>query len=122
MKSADLVIKGYARQCDGVWIAVCLDFGLAAQGDTLELAMASLHDQIGEYVYDVLAGDDKEHAAHLLTARKAPLSQWMTYYKLRVFRRLFLIFSGSLLKDGVAKIFNGPLPLPLALPNHHHVT
>jgi hypothetical protein len=58
---------------------VCLDFNLAAQGDSFEEAKSKLEAMIADYVYDALAGEDKPYAAQLL-ARRAPLSFWLKYY------------------------------------------
>lgn len=60
-----------AWQEQGLWVAACIDFALAAQGSTLEDAKASLHEQISAYVNEA-TGIDAEHAETLLM-RQAPL-------------------------------------------------
>ena len=109
MKSIDLVIRGYAKREDDVWVAVCLDYGLASQGDSAEEAMEKLMYQIHEYVYDAVVGDDKEFVKQLLT-RRAPLSQWLTYYS---YKALFKI---RRVQAEFTQLFYRPLPIPLAPP------
>lgn len=106
-----LILRGFAEQKEGQWQAFCLDLCLAAQDDTLEGAHQKLIDMICEYVYDATVGEDKEHAAQLLT-RKAPFEQWLKYY-----RYLFLSKIGAF-KDHTRKLLSDPLPLaPIC---HHH--
>jgi len=94
-----------ARQDGGVWVASCLDLDLAAQGDTLEDAKASLEAMISEYVFDAVAGEDRAHADQLLR-RKAPLSEWAVYYFIKAFNRL----RGA--KDGLKRaLFTEAMPL-----------
>jgi len=75
----NLILRAYATKKDGLWVAVCIDLCLAAQGDTLEEAKEKLHSQIVDYVYDACVGEDKAYVEQLLK-RKAPLSQRLTYY------------------------------------------
>ena len=110
VKPIDLVFKGYAVREDGVWVAVCLDFCLAAQADTVEEAMEKLMLQIAEYVYDAVAGEDRDQGDYLLHRRKAPLAYWVTYYRLR------LLHAIRLLGNEAARLLDGPLPLRLARP------
>ncbi len=79
MNPTDLIVKCYAEQEGGCWVAVCLNFNLAAQDDSFEGSKAKLEGMIAEYVYDALAGEDKLYAAQLLS-RRAPLSSWLKYY------------------------------------------
>lgn len=110
MKPVNLILRGYAKREDnGLWYAVCLDFCLASQGNSLEETMENLHLQIREYVYDAVSGEDKEHIEYLFS-RSAPLSQWATYYGLRILHKLHVM------KNGFTKLFLEPLPLPLAAP------
>lgn len=69
----------------GQWVAACIDFTLAAQGDTLEQARDRLHAQIGSYVTEAV-GIDAEHAEQLLT-RRAPLLDRMRFAFWRVVSR-----------------------------------
>lgn len=79
MNPKQLIVKCYAEQEDDCWVALCLNFNLAAQGDTFEEAKTKLEAMIAEYVYDALAGEDKPYAAQLLS-RSAPFSSWLRYY------------------------------------------
>ncbi len=86
MNPKQLIIKCYAKQEEGFWIAVCLDFCLATQGDSLEDAKRKLEEQISFYVTEAL--QDKEYGSQLLS-RRAPLSSWLEYYLIRVTNILF---------------------------------
>lgn len=88
MKPNDLVLRCYAEKEHDVWIAVCLDFCLAAQGDSFVEVKTKLEAQIADYVHDALVGDDKAFAHQLLT-RKAPLQFWARYYWLKLKTSLF---------------------------------
>lgn len=78
MNPKQLIVKCYAEQEGEYWVAVCLNFNLAAQGDSFEEVKAKLEAMISEYVYDALEGEDKPYAAQLLS-RTAPLSLWIRY-------------------------------------------
>jgi hypothetical protein len=91
MNPSQLILKCYAEQEEGVWVAVCLDFNLAAQGDSFDEVKKKLESMIEEYVYDALVGEDRAYAGQLLT-RRAPLSSWVRYYLLKI---KHTIFSGT---------------------------
>jgi hypothetical protein len=101
MNPKELIVKCYSEQ-DGVcWVAVCLDFNLAAQGDTFEEVKGKLEAMIAEYVYDALAGEDKHYAAQLLL-RRAPLFFWLKYYFIKLKIAVF---------HSTEHIFNETMPL-----------
>lgn len=77
MTPVDLTVRCMARREGDVWVAVCLDFALAAQGKTLQLARKRLHEQILMYVSEAVSVD-AVHASELL-ARKAPLRDRLAY-------------------------------------------
>ncbi len=77
MHPEDLIVRCMARREGDVFIAVCLDLTLAAQGATLSEAREKLHAQIESYVRDAFTVDRK-HAVALLT-RKAPLLHRIQY-------------------------------------------
>ena len=99
MSPKDLIVKCYAEQDGGCWVAVCLNFNLAAQGDSFEEAKSKLEAMIVEYVYDALAGVDKPYASQLLS-RQAPISFWLRYYfiklKIAVFHSAEHIFEETM--------------------------
>ncbi len=66
----------------GQWVAMSLEFGLAAQSDTEDDAKQKLIAQIQEYLEDAV-GIHKEHQAMLLK-RKAPFSIYLSYYWLLI--------------------------------------
>jgi len=82
MNPKQLIIKCYAEHENGVWVALCLDFNLAAQSDSFEDAKVKLEAMIKEYVYDALVGEDQIYASQLLS-RRAPLSAWLKYYVMK---------------------------------------
>ncbi len=83
MRPNELILRCYAERDGALWVAVCLDLSLAAQGDSYEEARQKLDAQIHEYVHDALAGQDRAHALQLMTRRKAPFSEWARYYVLK---------------------------------------
>ncbi|MGD0960468.1 MAG: DUF1902 domain-containing protein [Methylomonas sp.] len=101
MNPKQLIVKCYAEQEGDYWIALCLDFNLAAQGETFEEVKFKLEAMIAEYVYDALAGIDKPYAAQLLS-RRAPFSSWFKYYIIR--------FKVALLHN-TARVFDEIMPL-----------
>jgi hypothetical protein len=105
VKPNQLILRCYAEQLhDGQWQAFCLDLTLAAQGDSFRDVHQKLAAMIKEYVFDALAGADKEFAFSLLK-RRAPAKYWVKFYSL-VFRHRL-----GLLKNGVARLFCPPIPL-----------
>jgi predicted RNase H-like HicB family nuclease len=80
MRQSQWELRCYAEcQAPSVWVATCLDFDLAAQGETFEDARCRLDAMINEYVEDALTGEDRDHAQSLLN-RRAPLRYWLRYY------------------------------------------
>jgi predicted RNase H-like HicB family nuclease len=79
MRPKELIIKCYAEREEDVWVALCLDFNIAAQGDSFEEVKTKLESMIFEYVHDALEGEDKRYANQLLT-RRAPFWAWARYY------------------------------------------
>lgn len=101
MTPQELIIKCYAEKQHDCWVAVCLDFTLAAQGDSYDEVKTKLEAMITEYVYDALVGEDKQYASQLLS-RTAPLSSWVKYY---------LILIKNVLFHGDGRTFAETMPL-----------
>jgi hypothetical protein len=101
MTPKQLIVKCYAEQEAYCWVAVCLDFNLAAQGDAFEEVKAKLEAMIAEYVFDALACEDKPYAAQLLS-RRAPLSSWLKYYLIKL--KITLL-------HGAGHVFDETMPL-----------
>lgn len=79
MKKA-VTLYCYARQeGPGLWVALCLNFDLAAQGETFDEAKARLDAMIDAYVEEALSGADQDHADALLS-RRAPWHHWLRYW------------------------------------------
>jgi predicted RNase H-like HicB family nuclease len=89
VKPTDLVLRCYAEKAGDQWQAFCLDFCLAAQGDTLSEAKEKLESMIAEYVYDALAGEDRDFGPQLLSRRAlcANMSETLRHCKISVGRR-----------------------------------
>ncbi|MFI8479622.1 hypothetical protein ACIGCM_03535 [Pseudomonas sp. NPDC078700] len=77
MSNNPFVLRCYAEKKNGLWIAACPQFTLAAQGESFEEAKGKLESQIKSYVVEALTVD-KAHAAELLS-RKAPLAVRLRY-------------------------------------------
>lgn len=105
MKAQKLVLHCFAEKAEDQWSAVCLDFTLAAQADTFEEARKKLHQMICEYVYDAVAGEDKQYRDQLLK-RRAPLRDWIRFYFYKS------LFHYGAMKDELRRIFVEPMPNP----------
>lgn len=101
MTPKQLIVKCYAEQEGHDWVAVCLDFNLAAQGDSFEEVKIKLESMINDYVYDALVGEDRRYAAQLLS-RRAPLSLWIKYGFIKLKITLW---------HGAGKVFDEVMPL-----------
>jgi hypothetical protein len=84
------------------WVGVCLEFNLAAQGDSFAEVRHRLDAQIATYLREALAGPDREHAGYLLR-RRAPLRYWLRYWLAGLAHRLHLRTR--------AQDYESPLPL-----------
>ena len=105
MKPVQLFLRCYAEQLsDGQWQAFCLDLTLAAQGDSYQDVRRKLNDMAKEYVFDALAGADKEFAFSLL-CRRAPFKYWAKFYFLVLLHKLGMV------RDGMNRLFCPPMPL-----------
>lgn len=104
MKPSDLLLRCYANKEGDQWQAFCIDFGLAAQGDSFQEVKAKLDGMIAEYLYDALVGEDKAYANQLLK-RKAPLKQIATYYYYMAMHRI------GVFKDELHMLFKTAIPL-----------
>ena len=109
MRTRNLILRGFVERKGDVWQAFCLELSLAAQGETLEEAKEKLNEQIKEYIFDALAGEDKAHADYLLT-RSAPASLWAKYYCIWLACRLSKWFDGSR-RPPRQMPFTQPMPL-----------
>ena len=74
-----LTIRCIAERKGDQWQAFSLEFGLAAQGDSLDDVKRKLESMILNYVHDALIGEDRQHAVALLS-RRATLSVFLKYY------------------------------------------
>ncbi|WP_430229964.1 hypothetical protein [Nitrosomonas communis] len=108
MKPNDLLLRCYANKEGNQWQAFCIDFGLAAQGDTFKEVKEKLNAMIREYLYDALVGEDKVYADQLLK-RKAPFKQIATYYY------YVAMYRSGVFKNGLHKLFKEAMPL---VPQH----
>ena len=103
MKQHELLLRCMAwHDTDGQWVALCLDFDLAAQDDSFEAVKERLDAQVRTYLRDALVGQDREHAGALLR-RRAPLRYWIEYYAVMVAHKLRMHFN--------AQNYSRPIPL-----------
>lgn len=105
----NLMLRCYANKQGDQWQAFCIDLCLAAQGDSFLDVKHKLELMMRGYVYDALAGEDREFADQLLN-RKAPFRQIATYHLIRLMHRI------GRFRDGVHKVFKEPISL---IPQHH---
>jgi len=87
MQTNPFYVRCYARREANQWIAVCIDLGLAVQGDTCADVKARLEAQVNDYVREALTVD-RAQAADLLR-RKAPLRQRAEYYLICLWQAVF---------------------------------
>lgn len=77
MHADRLIVRCLAMREGEHWVALCLDFDLAAQGDSFAEVKDRLDAQIIDFVTEA-ATVDREHAPYLLR-RKAPLKYRLLY-------------------------------------------
>lgn len=100
----ELLVRCYAQYNEGQWQAFCLNFDLAAQGETFDETRAKLEAMIKDYVFDALVGEDKAFAQQFLS-RKAPLLHWVKYYYYAILSWL------THAQNTAYRLFSEPLPL-----------
>jgi hypothetical protein len=86
MSPENLFVRCMAKREGELFVAVCLDFSLAAQGYSLDEAREKLHAQIADYVIQACTVD-RQHAGELLT-RRAPLRDRLLFSWARLRARL----------------------------------
>lgn len=104
MKAERLLLRCYAEREGAQWQAFCLDFDLAAQGESYKDARERLEAMIVEYVYDALAGEDREYAEQLLS-RRSPFHMWAKFYWFFFLSRILHI------RNNLHRLFKSPIPL-----------
>ena len=109
IRTKNLMLRCYANKDGDQWQAFCIDLCLASQGGGFPEVKQKLEHMMVEYVYDALAGEDREFAEQLLN-RKAPFGQIATYHWIKLMHHL------GIFRDGVHKLFKEPMPL---VPQHH---
>lgn len=105
MKPNEILLRCFAERKEGYWQAFCIDLCLAVQGDSLKEVQQKLHSQVGDYLHDILEGEDRPYAAQLLN-RKAPMSIMARYY--------FLSAMSHFHRWKNAFVFRDAMPLKLA--------
>lgn len=78
-----LLVRCVAYKTGDQWQVFSLEFGLAAQADTFAVARRKIEAMIQSYLYDALAGEDREHAGELLS-RRAPWWAFARWYEARI--------------------------------------
>lgn len=103
IKPPRMVVRCFAQRDGKQWVAVCVDFNLAAQAGSFVQAKKKLHEQIVSYVRDIINGDDAAFA-HQLFNRRAPASIMARYYLILALTRVHRM-------QGRLKSFFEPVPL-----------
>ncbi|MDM8547181.1 DUF1902 domain-containing protein [Candidatus Venteria ishoeyi] len=86
-------IRCLIRSDGNIYVAMSLDFGLAAQAESIAAAKGKLEAQIEEYIREACE-QDSAYKSKLL-ARKGPFSWFIIYYlaKLHIKSREILAFT-----------------------------
>jgi len=79
MKPNEILLRCFAERKEDYWQAFCIDLCLAVQGESLAEVKQKLHSQIGDYLQDILGGEDRAYASQLLN-RKSPFSIVAKYH------------------------------------------
>ncbi|WFE73091.1 hypothetical protein P8S55_08330 [Halomonas sp. M1] len=82
-----LKLRGLIEREGNVYVAHCLELGIAVQGDSVEDVKQRMDAAIGDYiarVVEIFQEGDKQGAKDLLLHRKAPLSVRAKYHWLRL--------------------------------------
>jgi hypothetical protein len=88
MRQPEWILRCFAYQeAPAIWVAICLDFDLAAQAESLDAVRIKLDAMIDDYVEEALKGPDRAFADQLLN-RRAPAGLWLRYYWLVLRKRL----------------------------------
>lgn len=87
-RGRNMVLRCYAEGAPGHCSAICIDLDIAAQGDTLHEAKATLQEMINSYILTVTALPDAAERERLLS-RRAPLSVRLKYFSGLFFALLF---------------------------------
>ncbi|MCC5824700.1 hypothetical protein [Alkalimonas sp.] len=105
-------LRCYAKKDGDVFVAVCIDLCLAAQGESLQDAIEKLDSQIAFYVTDVYE-NERDHAEQLLT-RKAPWQQRLTYYAIKFMSNIHIA------RDRFKDYWRSSLPYVRSEQSHSH--
>ena len=80
-----LVLRCYGRKIKGdKWFGLCLNFNVAIEADTQKQLQSKMNQALISYIETVLDTKDGGSISELLT-RKAPLKDWLIYYKIKLF-------------------------------------
>ena len=97
-----IVARCFAERKDDQWQAFSLEFGLAAQADSLAEVRAKLESMIESYVHEALT-DDRAHAKALLSRK----GTWRVYLRYYCYRLLSILSHAR----GTFDVFNEALPV-----------
>jgi hypothetical protein len=92
-----MIIRCLAKKEGDKYLAMSLDFGLAAQANSLPDAKRKLQQQVHEYIEEAHTTDvdNKEY----LLGRKGPLSWFFIYYLLKLVGNIKLQFKAFSFQD-----------------------
>jgi predicted RNase H-like HicB family nuclease len=89
MSESSKTVLCFAHGRDGDWQAICVDFDIAVQGNSLEDVQHMLNDAVAFYIRD--ANQEQEPVRNMLLNRRAP---WYTTLMLTLKLIYFNIFDG----------------------------
>lgn len=79
-----LVLRCYGHKIKGgKWFGLCLNFNIAIEADTRKQLKLKMNQALISYIETVLDTDDSASIPELLT-RRAPLKDWLLYYKIKL--------------------------------------
>jgi len=76
-KKEKLVLHNLIIKEDGLYAAICLEFDVASQGETVEEAEANIKEAVELYLEDVYESRDEKD----FIPRPAPPELWLKYFK-----------------------------------------
>ena len=104
----ELIARCYIKKAGNLWVAVCIDFCLATQGESREEAKLKLEEQIVFYVEEAL--NDEVYGYQLLN-RRSPISNFLVYYLIKAINAVKLT---HIFCKNTATVFSETMPIRLA--------
>ena len=79
-----LILRCYGHKINNSkWFGLCLNFNIAIEADTQEQLKQKMNQVLTSYIETVYDTNDTSSIPELL-ARRAPLKDWLMYYKIKL--------------------------------------